>query len=174
MKKIVPLMTSLCAILFFNCQEKKANPEVSKNEIIKVIENETKTFYKKDFNAWSSNFVQDERIFWVCAEPEMLLRANGWADLSKFIGDWMKENPKPIDYEKALFKINDLKITVQNNMAFVKFNYLNQNKDVAVNNSMENRVLIFDNQKWKIISITSYPNDSDRESGVNVYNYLCK
>jgi hypothetical protein len=172
MKKSIAFVIIMSVFALSSCQKKQETPKVSNKEIVKIIENETETFYKKDFEAWSSNFVKDERVFWVCVEPAYLLRANGWADLSKFVGDWMKENPKPIDYKAANFRINDLKITIHQNMAIAKFNYLNDNKDVAVNNSMENRILIFENQKWKIISMTSYPNDSDRKSTKNIYNYL--
>ncbi len=157
-----------------SCEDKKNNLVTDETKIIKIIENETETFYNKDFKAWSAHFIQDERVFWVCVEPDYLLRANGWTDLSKFVGDWMKENPKPIDYKKANFKINDLKVSIRENMALVKFNYTNESKDVAVNNSIENRVLILEKQKWKIISMSSYPNDSNRESTKNIYKYNCK
>lgn len=172
MKKSICLLTITLCLFFISCQEKSTIPKNS--ELIKVIENETKTFYEKDFKKWSSNFVNNENVYWICVEPEFLLRANGWKDLSKFVGDWMKENPKSIDYKKANFKILDLKITTNNNMAYVSFKYSNENKDVAVNKSIESRVLVKENQKWKIISMVSYPDDNSRNSTQNIYNYDCK
>ena len=172
MKKTICLLAIGLSILFTSCQDK--NTTIDNSELVKVIENETKTFYEKDFKKWSSNFVQDNRVLWICVEPEILLRANGWKDLSAFVGIWMKENPEPIDYKKANFKITDLKVTTQANMAFVSFKYSNDNIDVAVNKSIESRVLVLENHKWKIISMVSYPDDNSRNSTQNIYNYDCK
>ncbi len=172
MKKTFCILALSLSILFIGCQEK--NAPIDNSELVKVIENETKTFYEKDFENWSSNFVQDNRVSWICVEPEILLRANGWEDLSKFVGSWMKENPKPIDYKKANFKITDLKVTTQPNMAFVSFKYSNENSDVAVNKSIESRVFLLENKNWKILSMVSYPDDNSRNSTQNIYNYDCK
>ncbi len=159
-------------ILLTSCQEK--NAPIDNSKLVKVIENETKTFYEKDFKNWSSNFVQDNRVSWIFVEPEILLRANGWEDLSKFVGSWMKENPEPIDYKKANFKITDLKVTTKADMAFVSFKYSNENSDVAVNKSIESRVFLLENKNWKILSMVSYPDDNSRNSTQNIYNYDCK
>jgi hypothetical protein len=172
MKKIIYLLLISISLFIVSCQEKNKAPDNA--DIVKVIENETRTFYEKDFKSWSLNFVQDNRVSWICVEPKILLRANGWADLSKFVGDWMKENPEPIDYKKANFKITNLKVTALENMVYVSFEYSNENKDVAVNKSIENRVLILENEKWKIISMASYPNENARNSTQNIYIYDCK
>ncbi len=158
-------------VLSFSCTQQKVDKIEEKNKIISVIENETKTFYKKDFNLWSQNFVQKQDLHWVCVESKVLLRANGWNDLSKFVKQWMTQNPEPIDYESAKFEIKNLSTTIKDSIAFVKFNYINQNKNVSENNTIESRTLVKEKSNWKIISMTSYPNITSKGGTENIFLY---
>lgn len=167
MKKILVALI----ILATSCAKQKVNSTEEKSKIVAVIENETKTFYKKDFTLWSQNFAHSENLHWLCVEPTVMLRANGWNDLSKFVSQWMTENPEPIDYDSAKFEIKNLSTTIKDSIAFVKFNYINQNKNVAVNNSIESRTLKKEKNNWKILSMTSYPNTNSKDGTKNVFLY---
>jgi hypothetical protein len=84
--------------LFISC---KQNTEaVSLEDKTKIVENlksivinENADFYKKDLAAWGKHFLHSESVYWICVEDDVTLRATAWADLNKFVGDWMKENP---------------------------------------------------------------------------------
>lgn len=167
MKKLIFLLFIVFTVT--SCIKQNENQS---EKIEMVIKNETRTFYKKDFPAWSANFVQNDKVHWVCVEPDAMLRATGWEDLSQFVGGWMKENPEPIDYEKANFQIKNLKMEIMDEMAFVKFEYSNEAS--AVKKSIESRVLVMENDQWKILSMTSYPSDNPSGSTKNIYIYNSK
>jgi hypothetical protein len=163
MKKIFSLLS--IALLSISCMKE----EQQDAEIESLIANETKTFYSKNFQAWSANFIHNDKVHWVCVEPDAMLRASGWDDLAQFVGGWMKENPEPMDYVKANFQIKNQKIQIDDDLAYVTFNYSNTLS--AVKKSVESRVLIKEEGKWKIISMTSYPADTPVGSVKNVYSY---
>jgi SnoaL-like domain len=158
--------TSIISLLLLGCIK---NNEEQNTQIESLIANETRTFYKKDFSAWSANFAHNEKVHWVCVEPDAMLRASGWEDLSQFVGGWMKENPEPMDYKKANFQITNQKIEIMGDMAFVNFEYSNQLS--AVKKSVESRVLVKEEDQWKILSMTSYPSDIPEGSTKNYYVY---
>ncbi|MEN9599398.1 MAG: hypothetical protein RL596_1717 [Bacteroidota bacterium] len=163
---------------FISCTntEKKVAIDESQEKIaiLKAIETETRNFYLKDHAAWSKSYVQSSKIHWVCVEPDVTLRANGWNDLSQFVATWMKENPEPMNYEKAEFKISDTAISISDNMAFVSMKGSNIQPDGKVRFTVGSRTLIKENGEWKFISMTSYPADTPDGSTGNIYVYPIK
>jgi hypothetical protein len=166
-QKIVILLTILISSCATNTQ--KPNEETEKKAIMSIVENENKTFYAKNHAAWSKHYVQNEKVFWACVEPEVTLRASGWNDLSKFVASWMKDNPQPLDYKKANFQNSDIKITLSNDLAFVSMLSTSNEENGQVKKLNNNRTMQKIDGNWKILSMTSYPADSPRNSEKNVY-----
>jgi hypothetical protein len=50
---------------------------------------------QEDMAAWSRHFAHTPSVYWICVEDDVTLQANGWSDLEKFVGTWMKANPVP-------------------------------------------------------------------------------
>lgn len=147
------------------------NSEIEKKAILKAIEDETRAFYSKDHSKWSESYLHSSKVFWVCVEPDVTLRASGWDDLSLFVAGWMKENPKPIDYEKSKFEQNNVQMTIEGNIAFVSMNGSNIQPDGNIRFINGSRTMIKENGIWKILAMTSYPSDSPNGSSANVYVY---
>jgi ketosteroid isomerase-like protein len=145
------------------------NPKQDEAAILHVIENESRDFYKKDHAAWASHYVHSPKVHWVCVETDVTLRANGWDDLSKFVADWMKDNPEPMDYDKANFQNSNLQVTVNGDLAFVTMLESNTQPDGSLRQLIGSRTLLRENGEWKILSMTSYPSDSPAGSTGNVY-----
>jgi hypothetical protein len=145
------------------------NQEQEKAAILKTIEDESRFFYKKDHVSWSKFYVQSPKLHWICVEEGVSLRAKGWEDLNQFVATWMKENPDPIDYEKAEFKSNNAQVTIEGNMAFATMESSNIQPDGKVRYTVSSRTMLKENNTWKILSMTSYPNDSPKGSTANVY-----
>lgn len=140
--------------------------------ILKAIETETRNFYKKDHAAWSKSYVQNDKVYWICVEPDVSLRAKGWNDLSKFVADWMKANPNPMDYEKSKFVTTKVNMEMNGDMAFVTLQGSNLNEDGKTTRyTMGSRTMIKENGEWKILAMSSYPDDSPEGSTVNVYKH---
>jgi ketosteroid isomerase-like protein len=148
-----------------------AVPDLKQEEasILKVIENESRAFYKKDHNAWASHFIQSPKVHWVCVETGVTLRADGWDDLSKFVADWMKENPEPIDYDQANFEDSNVQVTISGDLAFVSMKSSNTQPDGSLRQLIGSRTMLRENGSWKILSMTSYPSDSPEGCTANVY-----
>ena len=164
----------LFAIGLQSCQDQQASPGDSalaqeKEAMLAVIENESRDFYKKDHAAWSSHYVQTPEVFWVCVEQEVTLRASGWEDLSQFVATWMTENPEPIDYEAAQFSLSDINISMSGDLAFVSMKSSNIQPDGTLRTLNGSRTMKKINGGWKILSMTSYPNDSPEGSTPNIY-----
>ena len=163
--------------MFFNAFKNKQNSthdETSshdKEKILSVIENESRDFYKKDHASWSNHYVQSPEIFWACVEKDVTLRANGWEDLSLFVASWMKNNPEPIDYDAAKFKITDVQVSISGDLAFVTMKSSNIQPDGSFRSLNGNRTMKRINGDWKIVSMTSYPNDSPEGSTPNIYKH---
>lgn len=164
----------IIGIALFSCTEPvtkapQSNPDAEKAAILAVIENESRDFYRKDHDAWSRHYVQTPEVFWACVEKDVTLRASGWEDLSRFVQTWMKDNPEPMDYDKAQFNLSDVKVTLSGDLAFVTMRSTNIQPDGSFRSLNGNRTMKRVDNSWKILSMTSYPNDSPNGSTPNVY-----
>jgi ketosteroid isomerase-like protein len=140
--------------------------------ILKAIETETRNFYKKDHSRWSESYVQNDKVYWICVEPDVSLRAKGWNDLSNFVAEWMKANPEPMDYEKSKFITTKVNLEIKGDMAFVTLQGSNLNEDgKTIRYTMGSRTMIKENGKWKILAMCSYPDDSPEGSSSNIYKH---
>ncbi|MCU0420266.1 MAG: nuclear transport factor 2 family protein [Cyclobacteriaceae bacterium] len=143
--------------------------EADRTAIVQVIQEESRAFYAKDHARWSRTYVHSHEVHWVCVEPDVTLRAKGWEDLSQFVSAWMAENPEPWDYDKAEFNDRNVHVRVMGNMAFVSMESSNRQPDGTIRQTVGSRTLQKEGNSWKILSMTSYPNDSPRGSTANVY-----
>jgi ketosteroid isomerase-like protein len=147
----------------------KGDTVIEEKAILKAIDDESRAFYKKDLALWGKSYVNSPKVHWVCVEPDVTLRAKGYSDLEKFVGEWMKANPDPIDYEKAQFKNENIQISIDGNTAFVSMDASNIQPDGKTRYTVGSRTMLKENGIWKILSMTSYPNDSPNGSTPNIY-----
>lgn len=177
MNKFSLLFIIVCSVIFHTaCQDKRQTTQDNtasndKELILSVIEDESRDFYKKDHASWSSHYVHTPEVFWACVEKDVTLRANGWQDLSLFVASWMKDNPKPIDYDAAKFEITDVQMSISGDLAFVTMKSSNIQPDGSLRTLNASRTMKRINGDWKILSMISYPNDSPEGSTPNIYKH---
>ena len=174
MKWYLPFLLAAWAAIFPACQEAPQQPPVvdlaqEEKAILAVIENESRDFYRKDHAAWSQHYVHSPAVFWACVEEAVTLRASGWEDLSQFVASWMQDNPDPIDYDAAQFELSDITLTLSGDLAFVTMKSANIQPDGRRRTLNGNRTMKKLDGEWKILSMTSYPNDAPAGSSPNVY-----
>lgn len=145
------------------------DPKQDEAVILQVIENESRAFYKKDHSAWANFYIHSPKVHWVCVETDITLRADGWDDLSKFVADWMQDNPEPMDYDGANFQNSDVQMTINGDLAFVSMKSSNTQPDGSLRQLIGSRTMLRENGQWKILSMTSYPSDTPEGSTGNVY-----
>jgi hypothetical protein len=173
-QKIYHLLLS-AIFLFYGCSNSNGTytkTETNKiNETLKSITTqENVDFYKKDFNAWSNHFDHSNALSWVCVEDDVTLRATGWDDLNRFVGSWMKINPKPeSDTDLKLDSIIDFKSELSKNLAYVTFKKQHHMPDGKTRMLLENRVFKLIGADWKIISLTSVPAYNTPKSTNNIF-----
>jgi hypothetical protein len=140
--------------------------------IMEAIALESRNFYLKDHKAWAASYVHSPKVHWICVEPGISLRANGWDDLSKFVADWMVANPKPMELKQSNSAHSTVEMEIFPEMAFVTIEASNLNEDGKTTRyTMGSRTMVKQNGEWKILSMTSYPNDSPSGSTPNVYKH---
>ncbi|MFM2268687.1 MAG: hypothetical protein RL757_2128 [Bacteroidota bacterium] len=163
------LAVSLAAMLSSCSQPKTVDLEKEKATILESLTKESRSFYGRDYANWEKFYVHSPKTQFVCVEPDVTLRAVGWDDLSKFIGTYIKENPQPIDYNKANYTRKDIAFSLEGNMAFVSWSGTNIQPDGSLRSLIEYRTMLKENGEWRILSMVSYPSDNPKGSTPNVY-----
>ncbi|MDX1407026.1 MAG: hypothetical protein R3330_02805, partial [Saprospiraceae bacterium] len=107
--------------------------------IKEVIENETKFYNARNFDAWANTWVHAPGIYWSVTGPETSMSAQGWDALAQQARDYFKQNPEPNTYTPNK---TDYQFMVEGNMAFVTF---------MENGNMSTRVLTKDKGDWRLM-----------------------
>lgn len=157
-----------------NSGNKITDTQNDRNHIYEIIINESRDFYRKDFAAWSSHYIHAPEVFWLCVEEDVSLRADGWADLEKFVHDWMIENPEAVPFDNDKYKIENLRIDIDHNTAFATFQGKFLRPDGNTRMTKENRILKKTESGWKILSMSSYPDILSEGSTKNVFVHRSK
>lgn len=125
----------------------------TENEIKREIALESEYFYKRDFPNWSARYLPDAKVYWACIEENVILEARGWENLSKFVGDYMKANPQPLD---VAIKRDNFRFQQYGNAVWVTFD---EYQKTAEKNLALRGTRIFEKTKdgWKVVYMNSYP-----------------
>lgn len=167
------LLTFTLVLGLFACNEepKQTTEDTTKTaETLKqLVKQENDDFYKKDVTVWSKNFAHTPDVYWMCVEDNVTLRATGWNDLEKFVGDWMKENPKP---EVANNQYDDFHTVVSGDLAFLRYKKTIKNNDGSSKVMLEHRTFQNIDGEWKVIGMTSAPGYDTKGSTSNVFMHV--
>lgn len=116
-------------------------------EIIAVITNETQSFANADYEAWASNWVQDERAQNVCVSSIGQSVINGWSEVEAQMKNALVQGGGcgMIEFRQTNFRVN-----VDENTAWVTFDQCAKDKDGGTWDSYETRILERIDGQWKI------------------------
>ena len=156
MKRIIFLLGT-CFFLV-NCKEQKQESatldfEKEKAAIQAVIAKETESYYKQDFEAWRSTYLQSPAFrkfgYWE-GYPEKVVSNIGFESLEK-------EKKKQFDKSQTLWQGSteerkNENFRISNNMAWYTFEQSSYEKDTRklLGISLETRILEKENGEWKI------------------------
>jgi hypothetical protein len=158
MKKTITLLV-LC-VLLYACTQSPTPPaqptvdfEKEKAAIQAVIAKETESYYKQDFEAWRSTFLESPAFrkfgYWE-GFPEKVTFNIGFESLKE-------EKKKQFDTDATIWKGSTeerLKenFRISNDMAWYTFEQLSYEKDTRkfLGRSLETRILEKENGEWKI------------------------
>ncbi|MBL7781201.1 MAG: hypothetical protein JNM22_08280 [Saprospiraceae bacterium] len=169
MKTIIPLL-GICFILSHCTRQGPAIPTVDfekeKSAIQAVIAKETESYYKQDFEAWKSTYLQSPAFrkfgYWE-GYPEKVISNIGFESLKA-------EKKKQFEANETLWKgsteerVNE-NFRISTDMAWYTFEQNSYEKDTHkfLGKSLETRILEKENGEWKIayLSFHYYPEKKD-------------
>ncbi len=154
--KIIPLL-GIC-ILLTNCTQQQpvinaVDFEKEKTAIQTVIAKETESYYKQDYEAWKSTYLQStafRKVGYWDGYPEKVIAISGFDSLAA-------EKKKQFDANETLWqgstevRTNE-NFRITNDMAWYTFEQNSYEKDTRkfLGKSIETRILEKENGEWKI------------------------
>lgn len=166
MKKIV---LSFTLLLFLACNQTEQkeivsaadfNEEAEKAAIMKTIENETSSFYRRDYEGWKQNYIQKDYAFQGWSNDDGTFDASvGWQAIDKRIGEYIKNNPvKEGGSSHPRVERRNMAITFfTDSLAFLVWDQYNadqENKFFTL--SKDQRIMEKENGQWKIANVSSF------------------
>ncbi|MEL6538344.1 MAG: hypothetical protein AAFQ98_23185, partial [Bacteroidota bacterium] len=137
--------------------ENSLSPEIEKQAILERLNNETKDAFRRDYVAWTSNWVQDPDISKVYVDftDSTFSESIGWENISQFVKTFMEEHPEPEPVPELL---NDINVRLYGKGAWVTF----EQQDSLRGLKRETRLMEKENGEWKIAGMqtTIYGFDS--------------
>ncbi len=158
-------------VLFYACnsgpstsdlqQPAAIDEQVELAAIMKVIEAETESFYKRDYESWKKNFVQKDYAFQAWNNDDGTVDVkSGWAEVDEKIGNYIKANPLKAGESASHPKVERKNMKTHFFSPQLAYLYWDQyNSDGAMKIftlSKDSRLMEKENGEWKILNVTSY------------------
>ena len=141
--------------------------------IKKVIRAETDAFYNRDADAWQNSWLHSAKISRTLVSNGSYSLVTGWDNYGQQMINFLKNNPKQAS---ADIRNDSFSITSNGNMAWVEYKQITTTPGPDSNEtfqSQEYRVLVKDNNEWKILSmITHFPTTFTSTSPQDIENSL--
>lgn len=151
---------ALFAFIFFAgiaCQE-KIDIEKEKEAIKAVIENETNSFYARDFDQQMKSFLQDESFAGMSASKSAYRFEEGWENISSIYKKIHEDSPDP---STDKFEFENYKIRVHKESALAVYDQLMYDSEgELLIKSIQTRFLEKVNGEWKIAFATNFNTSS--------------
>ena len=160
MNKKIILFTLLSTLIFqMGCKdrapEKIKNPtnpinkmEVEKAAILKVLNEETKAAFSRDYEGWKDKWVHEKyanKTYMNFAENTMT-ETLGWEKIDDFVRTYIEEHPEPAPLPTL---VDNIDVRLYGNGAWVNY----EQNDAKLGLKREARILEKINGQWKIASM---------------------
>lgn len=136
------------------------NPDVEKEAILDVIENETAAFFNRDYESWQQFFVQEDYAFQAWSNADGSFSASvGWAAIGKRIGEYIKTHPVPpgYSYYPRVERRNMVVKFFSPNLAYLVWDQYNSDQEnKSFRHSKDQRIMEKINGQWKIVNVSAY------------------
>ncbi len=164
------LFLTLLAGSQFLCQsctlssQSKLDEEQEKIAIMKVIEDETECFFRRDYDCWQNQFTHTDYSYQAWSNSDGTFDASvGWPAIEKNLGKYIKENPaepEEAGSSHPVVKRKNIKVKFYGNEAahltWDQFNSdRNQNYYLQ---SKEVRLMEKQDGQWKIVNVSAFWN----------------
>jgi hypothetical protein len=169
MKTTVVLPAFLLLLSFHPKQEKLIetpspvafNAEAEKAAILQTIEDETNSFYRRDYASWKKFWVSGDYAFQGWNNGDGTFDASvGWTAIDKRIADYIKNHPLAQGQTTSHPRVERRNMVIQflsDDLAYLVWDQYNgdmENKFFTL--SKDQRIMKKENGGWKIVNITSF------------------
>ena len=147
------LLLTLFALVIFanaNCQE-EANIKKEKKAIIAVIEEETNSFYNRDFKRFAACYVQDDTFIRLGKSGSSYNYIVGWDGFIDIFGNWPDNNSDLLENKEVK---KNYKIKVYEDCAWVVFDQGSKSKGKFIRKNIGVNFLEKVNGEWKIVYLS--------------------
>lgn len=151
-------LNSTLIILLVACSTLSLSGQKPSEEAIiqKVIEDETKFFYARDYENWSNLWIHEPYAHFSYAGPNGAMESKGWEEMNNNVKNDMEKNSDPINWSP---KKTDYSFKISDKMAFVTF---------LEDGNSSTRVLEKVKGDWKLVSVgvvvtTAYKNEAKQQ-----------
>lgn len=146
-KYLIPLII-LVVLAGISCEE-TIDIEKEKEAIKAVFEEETNSFYDRDFDRWAANYLQDESGIRVDAGDSTYSYFVGWEEPSLMMKEYFESNPEPV---KNLEVKTNYKIKVYEDCAWAVYDNESFNDEgESTSKSIHVQFLEKIEGEWKIV-----------------------
>lgn len=147
-------------------QKKSASQEKDIAAIKGVIEQESRTFWARDFKSWEKLWVHEPYASWTAASNIGVRQYRGWDAWKAQVEQLFKEDPDPVPYDGDVEKYN-YHFRIYGDGAWVSFEQKNK-----TTTTYETRIMEKHKGKWKIASVQLFfnANEEDPEPNVEGFN----
>ncbi len=129
--KLIAFMLLPVAIALCSCKEKKLDKtidkrisseyfELEKNAILKVLNDETKAAFSRDYEGWKDKWVHEKYTSktYMDFSDNTMTETLGWEEINNFVKTYIEEHPEPDPLPQLLDKIE---VRLYENGAWVSF-----------------------------------------------------
>lgn len=163
MKKSIAIVVAICCMA---CRQQPANPNVSFDEekerkaIMKTIEDETRSFYMRDYEKWKKHYAHVQYAFQAWNNHDGTIDAKtGWPAVDAGIGNYIKANPVGPggSSHPVVLRKNIITKFYADTVAYLLWDQFNSTKDsTTFQYSMEVRLMEKRNGEWKIVNVSAF------------------
>ncbi len=163
MKK-VPTYLAFCAAALFLVQPLAAQQQAlsaEERKIVDVIEDESKYFWNRNYEAWANLYVQEPYVVWTASTKDGVRRFDGWNAWRDEVKRYFAADPDPMPYNGVVYKYN-YRFRIYKNGAWVSFEQMNDGTK-----TYETRILEKEKGNWKIAMVQLIYNANESETLVS-------
>ncbi len=163
MKKSAAIAVAVCFVACSQQPDKQNEVFDEKKEqeaIMKTIEGETSSFYKRDYENWKKHYVQTAYAFQAWNNGDGSIDAKtGWPAVDAGIGNYIKSNPVEPggSSHPVVLRRNMITKFYADTVAYLLWDQYNSTKDSATfQYSKEVRIMEKQNGEWKIVNVSAF------------------
>ncbi len=142
-------------ISLWSCKKKDANvminsiveidPQIEKEKILDVINNETKAAFQRDYEGWKDKWIQEDYVTktYINFADSSMTETLGWDEINAFVKNYIDEHPEP---DPLPTLVQEIDVRVYGNGASVDYEQQDEERGLK----RESRLMEKKNGEWKI------------------------